>query len=61
MADVDTCPVCGGPAAVTPSGALTCRDHGAGHFRITGWLDTLPPLERAQAAHMPDRSGWDKS
>ncbi len=28
------CPVCGGVTEVTPSGAITCRLYGSGHYRL---------------------------
>ena len=30
----DVCPVCSGLVELTPSGFLTCREHGSDHYRV---------------------------
>ena len=32
--ELPTCPVCSGVVELTPSGYLTCREHGSEHYRV---------------------------
>lgn len=32
--DAPQCPVCEGTVELTPSGYLTCREHGSEHYRV---------------------------